>query len=370
MKIVYIVKSRLHFYPPCVSQIRMIKRLGYDIEVLYGTCDKKTIELLELEKIKCIKASNIKDEYFGKLNKIKGWLRFRRELYKKIKSYNYSNTIFWFGTAETVIPLKGLLSNKKYIVSLLELLDDAPKKRKLLHGILENAQKITCCEETRAYLIKYWYSLKELPTIFPNKPFDQITSKRSQPTSEITKKIINEIKNDNIIIYQGYLQNTEELTEIAYALKRFNGKYKLVLMGIDEYNSYKKIKKIYPKTVFYSYIPAPLHLEITSYAKFGILFYRPTVLNKVFCAPNKIFEYGGFGIPMIGNNIPGLKNTIGNAKAGICVEITRDRVYSAIKEMEQNYISFSKNAIDYFNSVDNYVTMDKFLKTIQEQNVE
>ena len=52
MKIVYIVKSRLHFYPPCVSQIRMLKKLGYEVEVLYGTCHERTLEILEKEKIK------------------------------------------------------------------------------------------------------------------------------------------------------------------------------------------------------------------------------------------------------------------------------------------------------------------------------
>ncbi len=47
MKIVYIVKTKLHYYPPCISQIRMIKKLGGDIEVIYGTCDEKTRQLLE-----------------------------------------------------------------------------------------------------------------------------------------------------------------------------------------------------------------------------------------------------------------------------------------------------------------------------------
>lgn len=364
MKIVYIVKSKLHFYPPCVSQIRMIKKLGYDIEVLYGTCDQKTLQILKSEKIKYIKASSIKEEYFGRISKIWGWLKFRLDLYKKIKKYDHSDTIFWFGTAETVIPMKGLLRNKKYIVSLLELLDSAPKKRRLLHGIIENALKVTCCEETRAYIIKHWYSLKELPTIFPNKPYEQDTTRRIKPTSETTKNIIKEIKNDNVIIYQGYLQNTEELLEIAYALKRFNYKYKLVLMGIDQYRSYEKIKKVYPNTVFYPYVPAPLHLEVTSYARFGILFYRPTILNNAFCAPNKIFEYGGFGIPMIGNNIPGLRNTIGNANAGVCINLNRDEIYLAIAQMEGNYDFFSKNARNYYESIDNYETMSKFLKTI------
>ena len=107
------------------------------------------------------------------------------------------------------------------------------------------------------------------------------------------EEIIDEIKEEEVIVYQGYLQNTEELLEIAKALKEFKKKYKFVLMGIDQYNSVEKIKEVYNNCVFYPYIPAPMHLEITSYAKIGILFYRPTILNNAYCAPNKIFEYGG-----------------------------------------------------------------------------
>lgn len=366
MKIIYIVKTKLHFYPPCVSQIRMIKRLGYNIEVLYGTCNEKTIQILESEGIECKKISNIKDEYYGKINKLKGWIKFRIDLSKIIKRYNKTDTIFWFGNAETVIPMKGLLRKRKYIVSLLELLDSSPIKLKLLHGILEHAYKVTCCEETRAYLIRKWFSLRELPYIFPNKPFNQITTKRVIPTSNSTRSIIEQIKDDQVIIYQGYLQNTEELIEIAYALKMLDNKYKLVLIGIDEFHSYEKVKKIYSNTVFYPYVPAPLHLEITSYAKFGILFYRPTTLNNAFCAPNKIFEYGGFGIPMIGNDIPGLRNTINNAGAGKCIELTRDKIYNAIREMESRYNYFSKNAKKYFESIDNLKTMKKMLSSMEE----
>lgn len=364
MKIVYIVKSRLHFYPPCVSHIRMIKKLGYEIEVLYGTCDKKTLEILNAEKINCYKVSNLEDEYFGKLNKLKGWLKFRKGLKKLINKYDPDNTIFWFGNAETVIPMKGLIKKKKYVVSLLELLDQSKLKRQLLHGILENAIKVTCCEETRAYIVKYWYNLKELPTVFPNKPYGQITAKRISPSNEITKKIIDEIKNDDVIIYQGYIQNTEELCEIAYALKENKKHYKLVLMGIDQFNSYEKIKQVYDNTVFYSYIPAPLHLEITSYAKIGILFYRPTILNNAFCAPNKIFEYSGFGIPILGNDIPGLKNTIGTAKAGKCIELKKRNIINAISDIEKNYEKYSKNALNFFNSIDNLELMNTFLKKL------
>ena len=45
MKVLYIVKTQLHYYPPCISQIRMLKDLGYDVEVLYGTSNEREYSL-------------------------------------------------------------------------------------------------------------------------------------------------------------------------------------------------------------------------------------------------------------------------------------------------------------------------------------
>ena len=50
-------------------------------------------------------------------------------------------------------------------------------------------------------------------------------------------KIIDEIKNDNVIIYQGYLQNTEELLELAKALRKCKKNYKLVQFTVFNYNN-------------------------------------------------------------------------------------------------------------------------------------
>lgn len=131
-KIVYIVKSKLHYYPPCVSQIRMIHDLGYDIDVLYGNSDESAVKLLQNEKINCKKIGNIKEECKNKVDKLFNYIKFRRAVLNEMKNYDINNTLFWFGTAETVIPLKGKLKGKKYITSFLELLDDNLLKVKLL----------------------------------------------------------------------------------------------------------------------------------------------------------------------------------------------------------------------------------------------
>ena len=129
--------------------------------------------------------------------------------------------------------------------------------------------------------------------------------------------------------------------------------YTLLLMGIDKYHSVDKIKEIYDKVEYVSYIPAPYHLEITSYAHIGIVFYRDDCLNKVFCAPNKIYEYSG------------LKNTVGNAGAAECIDMKKDNIIKSIKKIEADYATYSANAKKFFAGTDNFETMKEMMEKIE-----
>ena len=365
MKILYIVKTQMHYYPPCISQIRMIKDLGYDIEVLYGTSNDSALKLLETENIKCHKVAIIKDKAESKISKLFDWFKFRKGVINTIKKYD-KNTVLWFGTAETALPLIGALKGKMYVLSLLELLDDNPQKVKLLRNIANNALAVTVCEETRGYIMRSWWKLKDVPYVFPNKPYNQITERKCKPSIDATRKVIDIIKDNRVILYQGIIQNTDEIMEVAKALKEMNADYTLLLMGIDKYNSVEKIKKIYEHVVYVDYIPAPCHLEVTSYAHIGIVFYRNDSLNKVFCAPNKIYEYSGFGVPMLANDIPGLKNTVGNAGAAQCIELMKDNIIDAIKRLEEDYELYSENAKRFFSKTDNYQTMKQLMEKLEK----
>lgn len=97
---------------------------------------------------------------------------------------------------------------------------------------------------------------------------------------------------------------------MARAIRDSGTGYYFVLMGLDPENIFADIKKEYDKSIFIKNIPAPYHLEVTSYAAIGFVFYDDrNSLNRAFCAPNKIYEYSGLRIPAIGNEVPGLVNT-------------------------------------------------------------
>ena len=217
MKIVYIVKTKLHYYPPCVSQIRMIKRLGYDIEVLYGTSNESALTLLESEGIKCKKVGSISEENVSIIKKLLSWIKYRFALKKELKNYS-KNVLLWFGTGESALPMIYGLKKYNYVVSFLELYDEFPFRIKIFGNIARKALAVTVCEIDRAYLMQYWWKLNKLPYVFPNKPYDLLRKKNAKPSIKEVEKIVNRISNSKIILYQGIIQNSEELIEVASSI--------------------------------------------------------------------------------------------------------------------------------------------------------
>ena len=69
---------------------------------------------------------------------------------------------------------------------------------------------------------------------------------------------------------------------------------------------------------------------------------------------------------MLGNDIPGLKNTVGSAKAGQFVKLEKDKIIGAILEIEKNYQDYSKNAKEYFGSINNMEKLKDFLKNEED----
>ena len=361
----YIVKSNLHYYPPCMSQIKMLQDVGAQVIVLYGSSEMVAIEELNNRGIECVKLVDPRGMYKGAFDKANNWLKFRRAFSRYLKTIDKDNSLLWFGNAESVLPMIGIVTNKyAYVITYLELLDHKKNRIKLLRNLSQHAKAIVTCEETRSYLMQYWFRLNKLPYTMPNKPYDISVSKNAVITTDKGKYVMNELGGHKYLIYQGIFQNVEYLETIASVLRDCYPYIYLVMMGIDRHGIVPRIKMVYANTINIDYIPAPLHLEITSNAYIGLLFYNPDSLNKAFCAPNKIFEYSCFGLPIIGNDIPGLKNTIGNAGAGICTEFSYERIKEALETIVKNYDEFSANSLRFYSSVDNTVTMKKIVSDV------
>jgi hypothetical protein len=108
---------------------------------------------------------------------------------------------------------------------------------------------------------------------------------------------------------------------------------------------------------------------VTSHAAVGIAIYNAAGkgllqrLGAVYCAPNKIYEYAGFGIPTLGNNLPGLRYSIEQAGAGVCFDANKMSILTAVDNIIYNLKTYSDNAYAYYDSVD----LEKYVSLVLEE---
>ena len=158
------------------------------------------------------------------------------------------------------------------------------------------------------------------------------------------------IRNKKIILYQGIVDKERPINFIAEAVEELNDFIFLVMTGSQvNFSQYKK-------TFVIPFVAPPYHLEITSHAYIGVLIYQPVYnsftspLNSIYCAPNKLFEYSQFAIPMLGNDIPGLYYTINSNNMGYCFKnTTKHSIQDAILQMDKQYQALSVNSLKFFN---------------------
>ena len=167
-----------------------------------------------------------------------------------------------------------------------------------------------------------------------------------------------------VLIYAGIFIPERQLDKIIEACSNLK-KVKLVFVGRNSYYLEELKKKYEDGFTYLGFFSPPDHLKIIESADIGILTYvaQNGSINAVFCAPNKIFEYGSCGLPVIGNDIPGLSQVIEKENIGACfIQDDVESIEFAIKDVINNYSVYSQNIFRFVNSIDVDAEIDKVLK--------
>lgn len=369
-----IIRQPLERLPPIINLIDCLIELEFSINLI---CDKSSNHLIE-------KYSNSVQFFIVKpqklnipiLGKAINWLSFRKKvlhLLKKERSLYNRDTILWIGSADAGMPLMigGSLKKFNYVFQCHELYDAFPNYIRRIKSIMENAILNVGPEKNRNAIYRSFYQLKETPVFLPNKPLFHPNVRNIGIEDEFAKNIINQLQSKKILLYQGGIVKERDVSPIARAIDGMED-WVLVLMGNTDKSDYlENLLKSFPKTIHIPPIKAPKHLEITSWCRIGLVSYSFDDLNHVFCAPNKTWEFTGFGIPLLGNVVPGLMNDIERYKSGIVVNLENggvEDIQNAIREIDLNYEEFSMNAKKYYESVDVRYLISEIFKKIKSIN--
>ena len=364
MKFIYIVRNGLHLYPPCLNQINYLQELGYQVLAVYGECDERTEKLLQSIGVETLNLSIIRsaNRYLGK---IQSYTKYKSRTLKVLSERFQTGDFVWYGTADSCFSMGNEHKKYPFILNVLELYDDNKFYRNGVGRVIKDASAVIACEPTRADIMTMWWELKKRPYVMPNKPYS-LPVVNGLGTIDETKKIITQLTQKKVLLYQGIISADRNLGLLADALKKLNDEdIYLGLLGKELTNSVDGLKEKYPRTIYFGYVPAPYHLEVTGNAFAGIAYYQGICMNNLFCAPNKIYEYAGLGLPILCNDVPGLRNTVGRFHAGECVNFENQKeLIEAIKKIASNREIYSQNSQELFGSVDNKETIQRIISDV------
>lgn len=371
MKIIIPTFERIEWMPPTITMLKELNKLGYEVLVV-TLFPSQYLEELNLSNV-CQQPLVSKEWSFQKkvryIKGVSGFLYRLDLIYKKIiarrlksvlkKTYKQGD-ILWVVNEMTVI-LGGInwLNKYKYLFTIYELHEPKFKNRNIIK-VARQAEYVIVPEYCRAHIMKFWYNLNRIPLIIPNKS-DIILSKDllNLPYSvqdAIVK--IKKLKEDGkfLLVYMGIISQERPLDAILRTISN-QSQFHLVVLG-RETEYLHTLERNYGESLTYlgNFLP-PHHLQVAQNADVGVLVYTPTSkdsgLNALFCAPNKIWEYSGLGLPVIANDIPGLKFEVEYSNIGCCVDFTSELdILKAINRISENYSTYNHASAEYYKSKD------------------
>ena len=358
MKIIVVLVGNINKFPPTVSLLNVLGDLDIPTVLITTETDYRP----DSERIL---VNRIDLNYESKSPKQKMLLipELHKKLWKAIEDYYSDDSIIWVVTDVTIKYLGYRLLSKRYVLQFLELADKLVYYKKLPQIVLnakklcDNALAVVVPEYNRAHILKALWNINKMPAVIANRPYNHlIIEKNSDVDDARARGILSRIGNRRIILYQGIIGKERPLEPLIRAVSSLGDDYAFVVMSGGK-NIYEGIDS---KNYYYiPFVAPPGHLQITSHAYIGVLSYEPTketgysALNTLYCAPNKVYEFAQFGIPMIGNDNPGLNYLFKTEHIGEVFEDWSERaICDAIRKIECEYGDYSKAAEIFFANTD------------------
>jgi hypothetical protein len=356
-KVVIVLKGALEGLPPIISVAISARRLECDVVVIVSTCNPTLRSQLELSGITVIETMTGVSAPSRIINKVSYWRRFRSEVNEVLRKYR--THLLWVGSADTALALLPTNIPRDSVLHLHELYDHIPGYSLAVRYWMRRCGVSVVPDICRAALCRLWYGLETTPYVLPNRPVEHPRRRKMPLSDPHVADLLTLCEGKRVVLYQGHIDAGRDICPIARAVQEMGTPWVFVAMG-QVWENTKESKRVAdrlrleaPSTVYIPHICPPLHLEVTSHAHVGVVTYTWDRLNHLFCAPNKIWEYAGFGIPMLCNDVPSLQYGIAGPGAGVCLDL---RSVSFAKEglvtLDSHYSEFSERAAKFFEGVD------------------
>lgn len=358
MKVIFVCFLRLDEIPPVMANLKV---LSEEHEVLYIGIDGCTERYRDMfgRNVRFVNLLEGRKPYGKRRNKLSAYLYWKRYYFFLRKAYavitrNYKpGDLVWVHHEFTLMHFRRL--ELPYHLTMYELPDGLFKPECELKKRVRLAQKVVVPEYSRAAIVQACTGLKELPAVIPNKPYDygeDMEALDDNPMEAIARDA--HAQGKRVVLYSGIFLRERKLDTILEAVRKLSDKFVIVLVG-GESEYLRELLNQYPEAAYLGFYPPPSHMPVIEKADIGILTYVADngSINAVFCAPNKVWEYARYGMPMICNDIPGLKYTVEYNNFGFCCDINSvESICGALNRIDERYEELSENARGFYETVD------------------
>lgn len=374
IKVVVVYLGRLRSLPPLISLLRLVQDIGCTCEFVgLDTPDNRSIlsdmsvvgALFPCDKQKVSLRRHPCQWVNAKFNNWRCQRAYLSSVKRAVNDFvgNGTDTIVWTVGNQLFDLLHDLLLGlgRRHINTAYELLEHRRNGAlHLIHSDIYREATLVQCEPNRAEIFAGLYGLGRVPFVIPNCPYPHPGKRNLSILDSKLAAIVSKWNDRMVILYQGSVaaDRVGLIALLERVCDEFPSAVVAVMPSYSDGNYGALLSK--PNFQLLPTVQAPHHLEVTSYATIGIATYRRnsssgaySPLNVVYCAPNKVYEYAGFGIPMLCNDMPGVKYIFDKCQNGLCYKDGDfDDAIKKIHVLLDNYDKYKRGALDLFGSVD------------------
>lgn len=362
MKAITIVEvNKAKDFPPVQNVIKALLNDGCKVFLISRSIEELSTEIINHHNFLGFEIPWIEEKNF--YDKVKHRIILNKYVRKKTAECMRQSDYLWTTSINSIRELRQDVFKYKHIFQLMELTRygylTALHIKYSLEKIAQHAHVVVAPEINRAYIEKVWWQLDKLPVVLPNKPYDINPGMLTSDMNNAIHKIKNEKR--RIVLYLGGIFSDRNLEIVAKAIQCHDDYVLYIVGNVFSKEGKEQLSQLlhnYP-VVYLGGFNSPKHLHFVKYAYMGVLPYKPikssssSELNALYCAPNKIYEYAGFSIPMIGSNVLGLKLPFEKWNVGCCYDDNSlESVSAAIRNVEKNHSIMEKNCHKFFNDID------------------
>ena len=193
---------------------------------------------------------------------------------------------------------------------------------------MRKCQAIIACNGYRAEIMQREYGAPFLPTVVRNLPAWQ-EYRQSRWLRDYVAERNSSIR--WICLHQGRMNFGRGIETVLDCLPYLRNDVGIVFVGGGDADYVDSLRQRvreqgHERRVFFH--PPVNHTElheVTCSADVGIVIYQNICRNNYFCAPNKMYEYAAAGLPMVGADLPSIREFLQKTDCGILFDPTDGR---------------------------------------------